>query len=49
MEESIKKLIDLGINSGIKILEALLILWIGSKIIKLLVKGLKKGKLFNKM
>ncbi len=49
MEETVKKLIDIGVNSGIKILEAFLILWIGSKIIKLLLKGLRKGRLFNRI
>ena len=49
MEETLKKIIDILLNSGIKILEALIILWVGLKLIKLLTKGMKKGKLFNKL
>lgn len=49
MEESLKKLLDVLISSGVKILEAVLILWIGSKLIKLLIKGIKKGRLFTRM
>ncbi len=49
MEDTLKKLLDILINSGVKILQALIILWVGSKLIKLLIKGLRKGRLFNKM
>ena len=49
MEESLKKILDMLLNSGIKLLEAFIILWIGSKLIKILIKAIKKGKLFNKM
>ncbi len=49
MEETLKKLLNIGIDSGLKLLEAIIILWLGLKVIRLLVKGLKKGKLFNKM
>lgn len=49
MEETFKKIIDILINSGIKIIEAILILWIGLKIIKFLIKAIKKSKIFNKI
>ncbi len=49
MEETFKKIIDILVSSGIKIIEAVVILWIGFKIINMLVKALKKGRLFNKM
>lgn len=49
MEEQLKKLLEGAIQSGVKILAALVILWVGSKLIKLLIKALKKGRLFNKI
>ena len=49
MEESLKRIIDLLISYGIKILEAAIILWIGTKLIKILINGIQKGKLFTKM
>ena len=49
MEENIKKVIDILINSGIKILGAFIILWIGLKLIKLLTKSISKGRLFSKL
>ena len=48
MEED-TKIIDILINSGIKLLGSIIILWIGLKLIKILVKVIRKGKLFNKM
>jgi len=43
------KLVDLAVNSGVKLIAAILILWLGLKLIKILVKSLRKGKLFSKI
>ena len=45
----LNKIVTLAVDSGIKLLAAILILWIGLKLIKFLIKALKKGKLFSKM
>ena len=45
----LSKVVDLAVNSGLKLLAAILILWVGLKIIKFLTNALKKGKLFSKM
>lgn len=49
MEKYIDKLIDLGINYGLKLLVCIIILIIGSKLINLLVKFLKKEHKFSKI
>ncbi len=49
MSETVKKIIDILINSGIRILEAIFILWLGLKLIKFLIKVLNKDKLFKKL
>ena len=45
----LNKLVTLAVDSGVKLLAAILILWIGLKLIKFLIKALRKGKLFSKM
>ena len=45
----LSKIVDIAVNSGVKLLAAILILWLGLKLIKVLTKALKKGKLFLKM
>ena len=49
MEELFKKIISLAVDSGVKLIAAILILWVGLKLIKFLIKSLRKGKLFSKM
>lgn len=45
----LSKIVDIAVNSGVKLLAAILILWLGLKLIKVLTRALKKGKLFLKM
>ncbi len=49
MEKLLDKLNDLWIDAGLKLIYVILIYFIGSRIIKLIIKLLKKGRLINKM
>jgi len=49
MEKLLDKLNDLWVDAGLKIIYVLVIFFVGSKLIKLLLKLIRKGKLFNKI
>ncbi len=49
MEKIIDKLLDGGVDFGLKLIVFALILLIGFKIVKVIIKLLKKGKGFNKL
>jgi len=49
MEKILNKLFDVGMDAGIKFLYAILILFIGSRLIKFLIKITKKSRLFNRI
>ena len=49
MENILNKLGDIGINAGMKLLYAILILIVGTKLVKFALNLTKKSKLFNKM
>lgn len=49
MEKYVDKLVNIGINYGLKLLVCIIILIIGSKLINLLVKFLKKEHKFSKI
>ena len=49
MENILKKLGDIGVSAGLKLLYAILILVVGIKLINFVLKLIKKSVLFNKM
>lgn len=49
MEKLLTKLNDLWVDAGLKVIYVIVILFIGSKLIKLLIKLIKKAKGFNKL
>ncbi len=49
MEKLLEKLNDLWVNAGIKLVYVLVILIVGTKLIKLLIKLITKGKAFKKL
>ena len=49
MEKLLDKLNELWVDAGLKLIYVIAIWFIGAKFIKLLVKLIKKGKLFNKL
>jgi len=49
LENILNKLGDIGVNAGMKLLYAIIILVVGLRLIKFAMKLLKKSKLFNKM
>ena len=49
MDKLLDKLNDLWVDAGLKLIYVIVIFFIGSKLIKILLKLLKKGKLFNKL
>ena len=49
MEKLLDKLNELWVDAGLKLIYVIVIWFVGSKLIKLLLKLLKKGKLFNKV
>ena len=49
MEKLLEKLNDLWVDAGLKFIYAVIILLVGSKLIRLIVKLLKNGRLFNKL
>ncbi len=49
MEKLLEKLNDLWVDAGLKLIYVIVILVVGSKLIKLVLKLLKKGRLFNKL
>ncbi len=49
MEKLLSKLNDLWIDAGLKLIYVIVILFIGSKLIKILVKLIKKSRGFNKL
>lgn len=49
MDTLVEKLIELGSEYGIKLVSAIIVLIVGLSLVKLLVKLVKKGKLFNKL
>ena len=49
MEKLLDKLNDLWVEAGLKLIYVIVIWFIGTKLIKLLVKLIKKGRLFNKL
>ena len=49
MQKLLEKLNELWVDAGFKVIYVVLILFIGSKFIKLLLKLIKKGRLFNKL
>ncbi len=49
MEKLLEKLNDLWVDAGLKLIYVILIYLIGSRLIKLMIKLLKKGKIFNKI
>ena len=49
MEKLLDKLNELWVDAGLKLIYVIVIWFIGAKLIKLLVKLIKKGRLFNKL
>lgn len=49
MEKLLEKLNELWVDAGLKIIYVVVIWFVGSKLIKLLLKLLKKGRIFNKL
>ena len=49
MEKLLSKLNDLWVDAGLKLIYVIVILLVGTKLIKLLVKLITKGKAFNKL
>ena len=49
MEKLLDKLNDLWVDAGLKLIYVIIIWFIGIKLIKLLIKLIKKGRLFNKL
>ena len=49
MEKILSKLGDIGIDLGLKILYAIIILLVGTKLVNILIKITKKSRLFNKL
>lgn len=49
MDKLLDKLNDLWVDAGLKLIYVIVILFIGSKLIKLIVRLMKRGKLFNKL
>ena len=49
MEKAVDKLVEYGIDAGLRLLGFGLILLIGFKIVKILIKLIKKGRGFNKL
>lgn len=49
MEKLLEKLNELWVDAGLKLIYVIVIWFIGSKLIKLLVKLIKKDRLFNRM
>ena len=49
MEKLLDKLNDIWVNFGINIIYVIVIYFIGSRLIRFVIKRLKKGKLFNKL
>ncbi len=49
MEKLLDKLNDLWVDAGLKLIYVIVILFVGGKLIKLLIKLIKKGRGFNKL
>lgn len=49
MEQKLKEILDVIVNSGIKILLALVFLWLGFKLIQIITKALSRNRLFKKI
>lgn len=49
MEKLLDKLNDLWVDAGLKLIYVILILFIGSKLIKIILKLITKGRAFNKL
>lgn len=49
MEKLLDKLNDLWVEAGLKLIYVIIIWFVGTKLIKLLIKLIKKGRLFNKL
>ena len=49
MEKLLEKLNELWVDAGLKLIYVIVILFVGSKLIKMLTKLIKKGKGFNKL
>lgn len=49
MEKLLDKLNDLWVDAGLKLIYIIIILFVGSKLIKLIIKLISKGRWFNKL